>query len=90
MLILITFSDVDGVLVSVTAHYYLKKKNVIIEQTLKPPKRVGTSARQASKLFSITRKTMERRLKTDNGLMGPSYILCLDNDERVVRHVKKK
>lgn len=52
----------------------------------------GASVRKASAMFSIPRKTLERRVKQDNvtkGPMGPGSCFGKDNEERLVRHIKK-
>lgn len=50
-----------------------------------------SSVRQASRTFFIPRKTLERRLKTNNhikGNMGPDCMLGKDNEIRFVQHLK--
>lgn len=51
------------------------------------------SVRKAAALFGIARKTLEYRIKkNDNSApshMGPSSVFGLENEKKIVNHVKK-
>ncbi|KAL0829682.1 hypothetical protein ABMA28_003187 [Loxostege sticticalis] len=50
------------------------------------------SVRQAALEYGVPRKTLERRIKTNNfskGPMGPSSVFGMDHEKRLVRHILK-
>lgn len=54
--------------------------------------RHGSSIKGASEEFGIPRKTLERRLRTNDqskGRMGPDSLFGQENELKLVKHIKK-
>lgn len=63
-----------------------------LTQAIEAVRTRNVSVRQASLEYGVPRKTLERRLKTENftkGPMGPSSVFGIDHEKRLVRHILK-
>lgn len=69
-----------------------KWSQIDLSEAIKAVRTRNVSVRQASLEYGVPRKTLERRLKTQNflkGPMGPSSVFGSEHEKRLVKHILK-